>query len=56
MNIDKEWDFIKIETHKEKPTKENRFKRELLFSLQMALLQENYAFYQDAKKVYLKKK
>lgn len=51
-----EWDFIKDETHKEKPTKNNILKRELLFILQILLSNMtcfNYLVYFKSKKMYL---
>ena len=56
MNLDKEWDFIIGEVHKEKPTKNNLLKRELLFILQILLANRNkfsQSIYLKSKKKYL---
>lgn len=37
INLQKEWNFVQFEVHKEKPTKKNKIKRELLFLLQLLL-------------------
>ncbi len=37
MNIDREWNFIVAETHREKPNNINKLKREVLFVLQILL-------------------
>lgn len=37
INLDQEWDFIIAETHREKPSKTNLLRRELLFALQILL-------------------
>lgn len=52
MNLNNEWAFIKDEIHKEKPTKNNLLKRELLFILQILLSNTN-AF---SRSIYLKSK
>ena len=35
--LDNEWKFIQSEIHKERPSKKNSIKRELLFTLQILL-------------------
>ncbi|MFH1325585.1 MAG: hypothetical protein ABIH49_02335 [archaeon] len=52
MNSEKEWNFITKETHKEKPTKENLLKREMLFALQVLLASR----YEIDREVYWKVK
>lgn len=55
INFDKEWAFIQDEIHKEKPTKDNLVKRELLFILQILLSNMNdfnYLIYLKSKKSY----
>jgi len=37
INLNKEWDFIIAETHREKPRKTNVLKRESLFVLQILI-------------------
>lgn len=37
INLEKEWDFVIYETHKEKPNTNNLIKRELLFLIQILL-------------------
>ncbi|MEK6898416.1 MAG: hypothetical protein AABX28_03615 [Nanoarchaeota archaeon] len=56
MNTNKEWNFITKEVHKEKPTKENLLKREMLFALQVLLASKyeiNKKVYAMAKKFYV---
>ena len=56
MNLNKEWNFIKNEIHKDKPTKNNLLKRELLFILQILLSNINSfnrSIYFKSKKRYL---
>ncbi len=59
MNLNEEWVFIKDEIHKEKPTKNNLLKRELLFTLQILLSNINFlnnSIYFKSKKMYLSQK
>lgn len=37
INLQKEWDFVVFETHKEKPNPKNLFKRRLLLIIQVLL-------------------
>lgn len=53
INFDSEWNFITNEIHKEKAMKENLIKRELLFTLQVLLSEENIVIYKKTKDSYL---
>jgi len=57
MNLEDEWKFIQRQTHKEKPSKKNLTKREMLFSLQLLLSNINekeVIIYRQTKEFYLK--
>ena len=57
MDLDKEWSFIISETHREKPSKRNRVKREMLFALEIMLSKSsslNISDYNRLKEIYLK--
>jgi len=56
MDLTKEWNFIKREIHGEKPSKDNRLKRELLFVLQIMLSDTkstDISDYNKLKEIYL---
>lgn len=56
MNLENEWKFVREQIHKEKPSKKNTTKRELLFCLQILLsqLKENETMiYNQTKEFYL---
>lgn len=56
INLNNEWNFITTEIHKEKPSKKNLAKRELLFTLELQLsklsVSKNEKFYKELKEIY----
>lgn len=56
MNLDKEFDFIIKETHKEKASAKNFFKRRLLLAMQILLPKRDFKTYKFLKQIYLKTK
>ena len=57
LNLNDEWNFITTEIHKEKPNEKNLLKRELLFTLELALSRISSSkidehFYKELKEKY----
>ena len=56
MNLKNEWKFIQEQVHKEKPSKKNAMKREVLFYLQLLLSnmrEKETVIYNQTKEFYL---
>ena len=59
LDLQKEWNFVVFEKHKEKPNPDNRLKREVLFTLELLLNHKQpltpflIMIYQKTKQFYL---